>query len=145
MPLTGDYEPSTSNGVREQVDLYERSEGTKGATIAGRPVVVVTSRGARSGKLRKNPVMRVEHEGCYAAVASLGGAPGNPQWYHNMLAEPLVEVQDGAVKRYYTARLLQGDEKQQWWERAVEAFPRYEQYRVKTKRDIPVFVLEPAE
>ena len=145
MPLTGDYEPSTSSGVRKQVDLYERTKGTHGATIAGRPVVVVTSRGARSGKLRKNPVMRVEHEGCYAAVASLGGAPENPQWYHNMLAEPLVEVQDGAVKRDYIARLVDGEERQQWWERAVEAFPRYEQYRVKTKRDIPVFVLEPAE
>lgn len=145
MPLTGEYEPSTESGVRKQVDQYERSGGTKGATIQGRPVVVVTSRGARSGKLRKNPVMRVEHEGRYAAVASLGGAPEHPQWYHNLLAEPLVELQDGAVKRDYIARLLDGEEKQQWWERAVDAFPNYEHYRAKTKRDIPVFLLEPAE
>lgn len=145
MPLTGEYEPSTESGVRKQVDQYERSGGTKGATIQGRPVVVVTSRGARSGKLRKNPVMRVEHEGRYAAVASMGGAPEHPQWYHNLLAEPLVELQDGAVKRDYMARLLDGEEKQQWWERAVDAFPNYQHYRAKTKRDIPVFLLEPAE
>lgn len=145
MPLTGEYAPSTANGVRKQVEQYERSGGSKGATIAGRPVVVVTSRGARSGKLRKNPVMRVEHEGRYAVVASTGGAPENPGWYHNLLAEPLVELQDGAVRRDYTARLLEGAEKQQWWERAVEAFPTYERYRVKTKREIPVFLLEPVE
>jgi deazaflavin-dependent oxidoreductase (nitroreductase family) len=107
--------------------------------------VVVTSRGARSGKLRKNPVMRVEHEGRYAAVASLGGAPQHPVWYYNLLAEPLVELQDGAVKRDYRARLVEGEEKQQWWARAVEAFPTYEQYQAKTARDIPVFVLEPVE
>ena len=85
MPLLGEYEPSPVTWVRKQVDLYERSDGKKGATIVGRPVVIVTSRGARSGKLRKNPVMRVEHEGRYAAVASLGGAPEHPQWYHNLL------------------------------------------------------------
>jgi deazaflavin-dependent oxidoreductase (nitroreductase family) len=145
MPLTGEYEPSAVGWVRKQVELYERSGGTKGTTIVGRPVVVVTSRGARSGKLRKNPVMRVEHEGRYAAVASLGGAPQHPVWYYNLLAEPLVEVQDGAVKRDYRARLVEGEEKQQWWARAVEAFPTYEQYQAKTERDIPVFVLEPAE
>jgi deazaflavin-dependent oxidoreductase (nitroreductase family) len=145
MPLTGEYEPSAVGWVRKQVELYERSGGTKGTTIVGRPVVVVTSRGARSGKLRKNPVMRVEHEGRYAAVASLGGAPQHPVWYSNLLAEPLVEVQDGAVKRDYRARLVEGEEKQQWWARAVEAFPTYEQYQAKTERDIPVFVLEPAE
>ena len=131
--------------VRKQVELYERSGGTQGTTMVGRPVVVVTSRGARSGKLRKNPVMRVEHEGRYAAVASLAGAPEHPVWYYNLLAEPLVELQDGAVKRDYRARLVEGEEKQQWWARAVEAFPTYEQYQAKTSRDIPVFVLEPAE
>jgi deazaflavin-dependent oxidoreductase (nitroreductase family) len=131
--------------VRKQVELYESSGGTRGTTIVGRPVVVVTSRGARSGKLRKNPVMRVEHEGRYAAVASLGGAPAHPVWYYNLLAEPLVELQDGAVRRDYRARLVEGEEKQQWWARAVEAFPTYEQYQAKTSRGIPVFVLEPVE
>jgi deazaflavin-dependent oxidoreductase (nitroreductase family) len=145
MPLTGDYEPSTSRWVREQVDVFERSGGTEGATIAGRPIVVVTSRGARSGMLRKNPVMRVEHDGRYAAVASSGGAPENPRWYHNLLAEPLVELQDGAIKRDYTARRLEGGEKREWWARAVEAFPPYEEYLTKTQRDIPVFLLEPNE
>jgi len=143
MPLAGEYEPSTSGWVRKQVDLYERSAGTKGATIVGRPVVVVTSRGAKSGKLRKNPVMRVEHEGRYAAVASSGGAPENPSWYHNLVADPLVELQDGAVRRDYTARLLDGEEKREWWARAVEAFPPYAEYLTKTDRDIPVFLLEP--
>ena len=145
MPLTGEYEPSTTGWVRKQVELYESSGGTQGTTIVGRPVVVVTSRGARSGKLRKNPVMRVEHDGRYAAVASLGGAPEHPLWYYNLLAEPLVEVQDGAVTRDYRARLVEGEEKQQWWARAVEAFPTYEQYQAKTSRDLPVFVLEPVE
>jgi deazaflavin-dependent oxidoreductase (nitroreductase family) len=145
MPLTGEYEPSTMGWVRKQVELYESSGGTRGTTIVGRPVVVVTSRGARSGKLRKNPVMRVEHEGRYAAVASLGGAPAHPVWYYNLLAEPLVELQDGAVRRDYRARLVEGEEKQQWWARAVEAFPTYEQYQAKTSRDIPVFVLDPVE
>jgi deazaflavin-dependent oxidoreductase (nitroreductase family) len=145
MALTGEYEPSTTAWVRKQVETYERSGGTSGTTIMGRPVVVVTSRGARSGKLRKNPVMRVEHEGRYAAVASLGGAPQHPVWYYNLLAEPLVELQDGAVRRDYRARLVEGEEKRQWWARAVEAFPAYEQYQAKTARDIPVFVLEPVE
>ena len=145
MPLTGEYEPSTMGWVRKQVELYERSGGTRGTTIVGRPVVVVTSRGARSGKLRKNPVMRVEHEGRYAAVASLGGAPAHPVWYDNLLAEPLVELQDGAVKRDYRARLVEGEEKQRWWARAVEVYPAYEQYQAKTAREIPVFVLEPVE
>ena len=145
MPLQGTYEPSTMGWVAKQVALYESSGGTEGTTIVGRPVVVVTSRGAKSGKLRKNPVMRVEHDGCYAAVASLGGAPKHPVWYHNLLAEPLVEVQDGPVKRDMRARLVEGEEKALWWERAVAAYPEYEAYQVKTERDIPVFVLEPVE
>ena len=145
MPLTGEYEPSTLEWVRKQVELYESSGGTKGTTILDRPVVVVTSRGARSGKLRKNPVMRVEHDGCYAAVASYGGAPEHPVWYHNLLAEPLVEVQDGPVRHDMRARLVEGEEKAQWWERAVAAFPNYAEYQRKTDREIPVFVLEPVE
>jgi deazaflavin-dependent oxidoreductase (nitroreductase family) len=145
MPLQGEYEPSTVGWVRKQVEQYERSGGTEGTTIVGRPVVVVTSRGARSGKLRKSPVMRVEHEGRYAAVASLGGAPRHPLWYYNLLAEPLVELQDGPVKRDFRARLVAGEEKRQWWTRAVAAFPAYEQYQAKTEREIPVFVLDPVE
>jgi deazaflavin-dependent oxidoreductase (nitroreductase family) len=144
MPLTGDYEPSTQQWVRDQVELYESSGGTKGTTLRGRPVVVVTNRGARSGKLRKTPLMRVEHDGSYAAVASRGGAPTHPVWYHNLLADPHVEVQDGPVKRDMVAREVHGDEKAEWWERAVQAFPDYAEYQKKTDRQIPVFVLEPA-
>lgn len=145
MPLDGEYEPSTMDWVRKQVEVYEGSGGTKGTTIVGRPVVVVTSRGAKSGKLRKNPVMRVEHDGCYAAVASLGGAPKHPVWYYNLLAEPLVEVQDGPDRGDFRARLVEGEEKAAWWERAVAAYPEYEEYQRKTEREIPVFVLEPVE
>lgn len=145
MPLDGEYEPSTFDWVRKQVEAYEASGGTEATTIVGRPVVVVTSRGARSGKLRKNPVMRVEHGGCYAAVASLGGAPRHPVWYFNLLAEPLVEVQDGPAKRDYRARLVEGGEKALWWQRAVAAYPEYEEYQARTEREIPVFVLEPVD
>ena len=145
MPLQGEYEPGTMGWVRKQVELYERSGGTQGTTIVGRPVVVMTSRGAKTGKLRKTPVMRVERDGCYAAVASLGGAAKHPVWYHNLLAEPLVELQDGPVKQDMRARLLDGQEKALWWERAVAAYPEYAAYQQKTERDIPVFVLEPVE
>ena len=143
MPLHGTYEPSPISWVRKQVELYESSGGTEGTTIVDRPVVVVTSLGAKSGKLRKNPLMRVEHEGCYAAVASMGGQPTHPVWYYNLLAEPLVELQDGPHKQDMRARLLEGEEKAQWWERAVAAYPEYEAYQAKTDREIPVFVLEP--
>ena len=143
MPLDGEYEPSALEWVRKQVEQYESSGGTEGATVLGRPTIVVTSRGVRTGKLRKNPVMRVEHEGCYAAVASYGGSPEHPVWYHNLLAEPLVEVQDGPIKQDMRARLVQGEEKARWWERAVAAFPNYAAYQQKTDREIPVFVLEP--
>jgi len=109
------------------------------------PVVVVTNRGARSGKIRKTPVMRVEHEGRYAVVASKGGAPKNPVWYYNLKANPRVEVQDGPVKREMVAREVTGDEKAQWWERAVAAYPDYADYQARTRRQIPVFVLEPVD
>ncbi len=145
MPLQGEYAPNAMKWVRDQVELYESSGGTQGTTIVGRPVVVVTSRGARTGKLRKNPVMRVEHDGCYAAVASLGGAPRHPVWYFNLLAEPRVEVQDGPVSGDFRARLVEGDEKALWWERAVAAYPEYAAYQEKTDREIPVFVLEPVD
>jgi deazaflavin-dependent oxidoreductase (nitroreductase family) len=143
MPLTGDYEPSTAKWVRDQVERYESSGGTKGTTILGKPVVVMTSRGNQSGKLRKTPVMRVEHDGRYAAVASLGGAPKHPVWYYNLVADPHVELQDGATRRDMTARELTGEERALWWERAVAAFPPYADYQKKTSREIPVFVLEP--
>ncbi|MEU0584726.1 nitroreductase family deazaflavin-dependent oxidoreductase [Streptomyces sp. NPDC006132] len=147
MPLEGEYEPSPTRWVREQVELYESSGGTRGTTLQGStmPVVVLTSRGARTGKLRKSPVMRVEHEGRYAAVASLGGAPKHPVWYFNLKSDPHVELQDGPVKRDMTAREVTGAEKAEWWERAVAAYPAYAEYQKKTDREIPVFVLEPAE
>ncbi|MEU0334350.1 nitroreductase family deazaflavin-dependent oxidoreductase [Streptomyces sp. NPDC006193] len=147
MPLEGEYEPSPTQWVREQVELYESSGGTKGTTLrdTGLPVIVLTSRGAKSGKLRKTPLMRVEHEGRYAAVASVGGAPDHPFWYFNLKAHPHVELQDGPVKRDMRAREVTGAEKDEWWERAVAAFPPYADYRKKTSREIPVFVLEPLD
>lgn len=145
MPVDGTYEPSSQKWVRDQVELYESSGGTQGTTLrdTGLPVVIVTNRGARSGKVRKTPLMRVEHQGRYAAVASQGGAPRHPAWYENLKAHPLVEVQDGPHKQDMTARELEGDERAQWWERAVAAFPSYADYQRTTERQIPVFVLEP--
>jgi deazaflavin-dependent oxidoreductase (nitroreductase family) len=145
MALTGEYEPSTIDWVREQVDEYERSGGTRATTLrdTGMPVVIVTSRGVRSGKLRKTPLMRVEHDGRYLAVASQGGAPKHPSWYHNLVADPHVDVQDGQTKQEMVARLLTGDERAQWWERAVAVFPPYADYQQRTEREIPVFLLEP--
>ncbi|MBV9096926.1 MAG: nitroreductase family deazaflavin-dependent oxidoreductase [Frankiaceae bacterium] len=145
MPLEGEYEPSKLDWVREQVERYEASGGTEGTTLrdTGLPVVIVTSRGAKTGKLRKNPLMRVEYGGRYAAVASMGGQPTHPVWYYNLLADPQVELQDGPVKQDMVAREVTGAEKAQWWERAVAAFPPYADYQQKTEREIPVFVLEP--
>lgn len=143
MPLTGEYAPSTSDWARKQAERFEESSGTKANTLRGMPIVVVTSVGARSGKLRKTPLMRVEHEGEYAAVASLGGAPKHPVWYWNMKRHPRVELQDGAVRREYLAREVTSEEKAPWWERAVAAYPPYEDYQRKTDRQIPVFVLTP--
>ncbi|WP_327434053.1 nitroreductase family deazaflavin-dependent oxidoreductase [Streptomyces sp. NBC_01236] len=145
MPLQGEYEPSPTQWVREQVELYESSGGTKGTTLmdTGLPVIILTTLGARSGKIRKTPLMRVEHDGSYAAVASLGGAPKHPVWYHNVKSDPRVELQDGPERREFTAREITGDEKAQWWERAVAAYPPYADYQKKTDREIPVFVLEP--
>ena len=141
MPLIGEYEPGTSDWAREQLDLFEASNGAEGNTLRGMPIIVLTSVGAKSGKLRKNPLMRVEHDGKYAAVASLGGAPKHPVWYYNLKANPHVELQDGPVKRDYTARELEGEEKALWWERSVAAYPDYADYQVKTERKIPLFVL----
>jgi deazaflavin-dependent oxidoreductase (nitroreductase family) len=146
MPVEGEYEPSPQGWVREQVELYEGSGGTQGTTLrdSGLPVVIITNRGVRSGKLRKTPLMRVEHDGRYAAVASQGGAPVHPRWYYNFCADPRVELQDGPRKQDMIAREVTGDERTAWWERAVAAFPPYAEYQRKTERQIPVFVLEPA-
>ncbi|MCZ4512345.1 nitroreductase family deazaflavin-dependent oxidoreductase [Streptomyces sp. ActVer] len=146
MPLKGEYEPSPTKWVRDQVELYESSNGTEGTTLmdTGLPVIVLTTLGAKSGKIRKTPLMRVEHDGTYAAVASLGGAPKHPVWYHNVVADPRVELQDGGTRQDMTAREVTGEEKAQWWERAVAAYPAYADYQKKTDREIPVFVLEPA-
>lgn len=143
MPLDGEYEPSPEGWVREQVEKIERSGGKEGTTLRGMSVVVVTSRGAKSGKIRKNPLMRVEHDGRYALVASQGGAPTHPTWYHNLIAEPHIELQDGPHKADMVTRQLGGDEKRIWWERAVAAYPDYADYQRKTDREIPVFLAEP--
>jgi deazaflavin-dependent oxidoreductase (nitroreductase family) len=143
MPLTGDYEPGTAAWARRQAERYEASGGAEAGDLRGRPVIVLTSVGARTGKLRKTALMRVEHEGVYAVVASMGGAPRHPVWYHNLTHNPHVELQDGATRRDYMAREVTGDEKATWWARAVEAWPDYARYQEKTTRQIPVFVLEP--
>jgi deazaflavin-dependent oxidoreductase (nitroreductase family) len=145
MPLTGEYEPSTSAWARNQAELYEATNGEQGGHLRGMPVIVLTSVGAKTGKLRKTALMKVEHDGRYLVVASMGGAPKNPVWYHNLKAEPHVELQDGSTKRDYIARELTGDEKATWWARAVAAFPDYAGYQAKTERQIPVFLLEPME
>jgi deazaflavin-dependent oxidoreductase (nitroreductase family) len=146
MSLTGTYVPSKADWVRNQVAEYEASNGEKANTLrdTGYPVVVITSIGAKSGHLRKNPVMRVERDGAYLAVASLGGAPQNPEWYHNFVAHPEVELQDGAEKHVYTARILEGEERADWWEHAVATWPTYASYQEKTDREIPLFLLERA-
>ena len=145
MPLTGEYEPSRAAWARKQAELYEATDGVEAGDLRGRPVIVLTSVGARTGKLRKTALMRVEHEGLYAVVASQGGSPKHPVWYYNLKKQPHVELQDGALKRDYTARELAGDEKVMWWDRAVETWPPYADYQTKTDRQIPVFVLQPLD
>lgn len=141
MPLTGEYEPSTSEWARNQAERYEATDGREASDMRGLPVIILTTVGAKSGKLRKTALMRVEHDGEYAVVASLGGAPKHPVWYFNIVKQPHVELQDLAVKKDYTAREVTGDEKAIWWERAVAAYPDYADYQTKTDREIPVFVL----
>lgn len=145
MPLSGEYAPSTSEWARAQAEAYERSGGAEAGDLRGIPIIVLTSVGAKSGKLRKTPLMRVEHDGEYAIVASKGGAPAHPVWYYNLLADPHVELQDGAVRRDYTARELSGDERAIWWDRAVAAYADYADYQTRTDRLIPVFLLTPIE
>lgn len=141
MPLIGEYEPGTSDWARQQLETYEGSGGTEGTTLRGMPVIILTTVGAKSGKLRKTPLMRVEHDGEYAVVASLGGAPKHPVWYFNIVKEPHVELQDRTEKHDYLAREVSGEEKAVWWQRAVEAYPDYADYQTKTDREIPLFVL----
>ncbi|GAB3614170.1 nitroreductase family deazaflavin-dependent oxidoreductase [Humibacter ginsengisoli] len=143
MPLTGEWEPGTSDWARQQVEEFEASGGAKANTLRGVPIVVVTSVGAKSGKLRKNPVMRVEHDGEYAVVASKGGADKNPTWYYNLVQNPNVELQDGPERHDYIAHVAEGAERDAWWERAVAVWPDYANYQKKTDRQIPVFVLTP--
>lgn len=142
MPLTGGYELGTAAWARKQAERYAASGGAEANDLRGRPVIVLTSVGARTGKLRKTALMRVEHGGEYAVVASQGGAPKHPAWYHNLEATPHVELQDGPTRRDYLAREVIGEEKAVWWERAVAAWPDYAKYQTKTTRQIPVFVLE---
>jgi deazaflavin-dependent oxidoreductase (nitroreductase family) len=145
MPLTGEYLPGTSAWSRKHAELYEATNGEQGGDLQGRPVIVLTSVGAKTGKLRKVALMRVEREGVYAVVASLGGAPNNPLWYNNLTRNPHVELQDGATRRDYLAREVTGAEKAVWWDRAIETWPAYASYQAKTDRQIPVFVLDPME
>jgi deazaflavin-dependent oxidoreductase (nitroreductase family) len=144
MPIEGEYVPSTSQWVADQVAEYEASGGERASTLreTGIPVIIVTMRGSSSGKVRKIALMRVEHDGDYALVASMGGAPDNPAWYHNLVADSHVMIQDGAEPHDYDVRIVEGDERATWWDRAVEVFPTYADYKTKTDRKIPVFVAE---
>jgi deazaflavin-dependent oxidoreductase (nitroreductase family) len=142
MSFEGEYEPSPSAWVRDQVETYERSGGREGNTLldTGLPIIIFTTRGNKSGKLRKVPVMRVEHDGEYAIIASKGGAPEHPVWYFNLRADPHVMIQDGPEPFEATVREVDGAERDEWWARAVEAYPDYAEYQEKTDRKIPVFV-----
>lgn len=144
MALDDEYEPSSWGWVARQIDRYESSGGTRGVTVGGKPCVVLTMRGRRTGKIRKAAVMRVEHDGVYAAVASKGGGPQNPGWYFNLVENPAVILQDGPEVSQRLAREVYGDEKAAWWSRAVEVWPDYEGYQQQTDRDIPIVLLEPA-
>lgn len=144
MPLTGEYKPSTSEWARTQAETYEATGGAEGSVLRGKPVIVLTTLGAKTGGLRKTALMRVEHDGSYAVIASKGGAPDEPKWAGNMRKHAAVELQDGATKRDYLAREVEGEERDQWWVRAVEVWPDYAEYQKKTDRLIAVFVLDPA-
>ena len=142
MALNREYEPSPWDWVREHADAITEAGTTAGTNMHGKPIILLISLGAKTGKLRKTPLMRVEHDGRYAAVASLGGAPKNPVWYYNLKADSRVELQDAALTKTYAAREVFGEEKALWWQRAVDAFPDYADYQRNTDRQIPVFVLE---
>jgi deazaflavin-dependent oxidoreductase (nitroreductase family) len=144
MTLEGEYRPSAWAPIADQVALYEATDGKEGDTLEGKPVVILTTRGRHSGALRKSPLMRVEHDGRYVVVASMGGAPQHPVWYLNLLADPHVTLQDGAHVMNLTARVATPEERQVWWPRAAAAWPPYDEYQTKTEREIPVVILEPA-
>lgn len=143
MPLTGEYAPGKSAWARKQAERFEATDGAEANTLRGKPIVVLTTVGAKTGKLRKTALMRVEHDGVYAVVASRGGSARNPTWYHNLKANPHVELQDGPMRRDFQARQVTGKEKAIWWERALKVWPDYAGYQKRTSREIPVFVLEP--
>jgi len=145
MPLTGEYAPGKSAWARKQAERFEATDGAEANSLRGKPIIVLTSVGAKTGKLRKTALMRVEHDGEYAVVASKGGSARNPTWYHNLKANPQVELQDGPAKGDYRARQVSGEEKGVWWERALKVWPDYAGYQKRTARDIPVFVLEPIQ
>jgi deazaflavin-dependent oxidoreductase (nitroreductase family) len=144
MPLDGEYEPGTAEWARKQAERFEASGGERGGLLRGRPIIVLTSVGRKTGKLRKTALMRVEHDGEYALVASMGGAPKHPVWYHNLIADPTaVVIQDGPEPFDAIVREVSGAERDEWWKRAVDAYPPYAEYQERTDREIPVFVLEP--
>ena len=143
MALTGEYEPSPWEQVADQVRLYEATAGAEGQMVQGVPCVILTSKGRRTGKVRKAPLIRVEHDGCYAVVASIGGAPTHPVWYFNLKADPDVTLQDGPDVFELRAREAEGEEKATWWARATDVWPPYDEYQAKTDRVIPLLVLEP--
>ncbi|PID53807.1 MAG: nitroreductase [Micrococcales bacterium] len=144
MPLTGDYAELAAGWVRDQLEAIDAAgNDTRAVSIMDRPVVVLTIRGAKSGKLRRTPLMRVEHNGEYAAVASAGGAPKHPDWYHNLKANPHIELRDGTTSTDMVATEIDGAEREQWWQRCVEAFPPYAKYQGRAGRQIPVFVCRP--
>ncbi len=143
MPLDGEYEPSPWEPIAEQVEQYERTDGVEGAEFMGGPCIILTTKGARSGKLRKTPLIQVTDGTSYVVIGSMGGAPDHPQWVHNLRANPLVELKDGAVRRDYTAREVTDDEKSTWWTLATGVWPDYDTYQSSTDRVIPLFVLDP--
>ena len=143
-PFDGTYQPSTQQWVADHVARYEGSDGAEGTEMNGRPCVLLTTIGARSGAVRKSPLMRVTDGERYAVIGSVGGGPRHPSWYRNLLAYPRARLRDGGTVREYTARLVEGAERAEWWRRAVDAFPPYAEYQEKTDRAIPVVVLEPA-
>ena len=143
MAIQGTYEPSPWAPVADQVELYEQSSGTEGAELQGKPCVILWTKGRNSGAVRKTPLMRIKDGDRYAVVASMGGAPKHPVWYHNVVADPHVSLQDGAELRDYTARVAEGEEKKEWWSKATEVWPDYDNYQAKTDRQIPLIILEP--
>ncbi|MDH3684067.1 MAG: nitroreductase family deazaflavin-dependent oxidoreductase [Acidimicrobiia bacterium] len=147
MGIEGEYEPSTWGWVAEQVEEYEASNGTRANTLrdTGLPIIVMTTVGHKTGKVRKVPLMRVEHEGEYAIVASKGGAPAHPGWYHNLMADSHVTIQDGPAPFDAEVRLVDGDERSVWWHRSVEAYPPYAEYQEKAERQIPLFIASPVD